>query len=72
MDTNGADVPALAPVDDDRSVALPAIDLDRLAGLVDELERDIALIDGAMTHVEMREFGAAAAALDVLDGVSSA
>lgn len=51
---------------------LPAIDHDRLMGLVDELERDIALIEGAMAHVEAREFRAANAALDVLDGVSTA
>lgn len=48
------------------------VDRDRLVALVDGLERDIALIDSAMTHVEMREFTSANAALDVLDGVSSA
>lgn len=44
----------------------------RLMGFVDELERDIALIEGAMVDVEMREFASANAALDVLDGVTSA
>ena len=44
----------------------------RLVSLIDELERDAALIEGAMADVEMREFVSAAAALDVLDGVSSA
>ncbi len=48
------------------------VDRDRLVALVDGLERDVALIDSAMTHVEMREFTSANAALDVLDGVSSA
>ena len=48
------------------------IDHDRLMALVDALERDIALIEGAMADVEMREFVSANAALDVLDGVSSA
>ncbi len=48
------------------------IDHGRLVGLVDEFERDIALIEGAMADVEMREFASANAALDVLDGVTSA
>ena len=73
-----------APVDDptpntaaeqlsiDSPEALPAIDQERLMRLVDELERDIALVEGAMAHVEAREFRAANAALDVLDGVSTA
>ena len=48
------------------------IDHRRLMGFVDEVERDIALIEGAMVDVEMREFASANAALDVLDGVTSA
>ena len=68
------------PLDPDRhdDAARPVVgatfevDRERLVALVDGLERDIALIDGAMTHVEMREFTSANAALDVLDGVSSA
>ena len=56
----------------DSPEALPAIDQERLTRLVDELERDIALVEGAMAHVEAREFRAANAALDVLDGVSTA
>lgn len=48
------------------------IDHGRLVGLVDQFERDIALIEGAMADVEMREFASANAALDVLDGVTSA
>lgn len=59
---------AARPVDG----ATSEVDRERLVALVDGLERDIALIDGAMTHVEMREFASANAALDVLDGVSSA
>ena len=47
-------------------------DHDRLVLLVDTLERDIALIEGAMVNVEAREFASANAALDVLDGVSTA
>ncbi len=52
----------------------PEIEIDhvRLTALVDELERDVALIEGAMADVEAREFGSANAALDVLDGVASA
>jgi hypothetical protein len=49
-----------------------SFDHDRLVALVDSLERDIALIEGAMGHVEAREFTSANAALDVLDGVSTA
>lgn len=67
MDSTGPEATTEIPIDE-----LPAVDHDRLMGLVDELERDIALIEGAMGHVEMREFGAAHAALDLLDGVSSA
>jgi hypothetical protein len=47
-------------------------DHNRLVSLVDTLERDIALIEGAMVNVEAREFASANAALDVLDGVSPA
>ena len=61
-----------SPTPDAEADALPAIDHDRLMGLVDELERDIALIEGAMAHLEAREVRAANAALDVLDGVSTA
>jgi len=49
-----------------------AFDHERLVSLVDGLERDIALIESAMVHVEAREFTSANAALDVLDGVASA
>ena len=54
--------------------ALGHVDIDhgRLMRFVDELERDIALIEGAMADVEMREFASASAALEVLDGVTSA
>jgi hypothetical protein len=48
------------------------IDHNRLLALVDGLERDVALIESAMVHVEAREFSSANAALDVLDGVASA
>ena len=47
-------------------------DHNRLVSLVDNLERDIALIEGAMVNVEAREIASANAALDVLDGVSPA
>ena len=47
-------------------------DHDRLVSLVDTLERDIALIEGAMVDVEAREFASANAALDVLDCGSTA
>ncbi len=70
VDSTGADVTEHAPVE--AVDTLPAVDHDRLMHLVDELERDIALIEGAMAHVEAREFRAANAALDVLDGVSPA
>lgn len=55
-------------------VADPHVEVDheRLMGLVDGLERDVALIESAMAHLEMREFSSANAALDVLDGVVSA
>lgn len=70
-------------VDDAPDTALPfddaeldhghdTFDHDRLVSLVDGLERDVALIEGAMVHVEAREFASANAALDVLDGVSTA
>ncbi len=61
-------------VHEPEAVADPEIEVDhdRLMGLVDGLERDVALIESAMGHIEMREFSSANAALDVLDGVASA
>jgi hypothetical protein len=61
-------------VHEPEAVADPDVEIDhgRLLALVDGLERDVALIESAMTHIEAREFSSANAALDVLDDVVSA
>lgn len=71
METGNTDGVSQGPGD---LAALGHVDIDhgRLMRFVDELERDIALIERAMVDVEMREFASANAALDVLDGVTSA
>lgn len=52
--------------------AATQVDHQGLLALANELERDVALIEGAMAHLELREFASVNAAIDVLDGNASA